>query len=45
MKQLLMLIGGARSGAHVAVFHDFAEGLARVMRRRGFAARVRAVEL
>jgi hypothetical protein len=46
MKHLLMLIAGARSGAHHAVFHDFAEGLARVMRRRRhWTARVRAVEL
>ena len=45
MKHLLMLIGGARSGAHQAVFHDFAEGLARIIGRREWRARVRAVEL
>jgi hypothetical protein len=45
MKHLLMLIGGARSGAHHAVFHDFAEGLAHVIRRRRWTARVRAVGL
>lgn len=45
MKHLLTLIGGARSHAHQAVFHDFAEGLARMMRRRQWTARVRAVEL
>ncbi len=45
MKHILTLIGGARSAAHHAVFHDFAEGLARVIRRRGGTARVRAVEL
>ena len=45
MKHLLMLIGGARTGAHQAVFHDFAEGLGRMIRRRGGMARVRAVEL
>ena len=45
MKHLLMLIGGSRSGAHRAVFHDFAEGLARIIRRREWRARVRAVEL
>jgi hypothetical protein len=45
MKHLLMLIAGTRSGAHRAVFHDFAEGLGRMMRRRLGTARVRAVEL
>ena len=44
MKHLLMLIAGTRSGAHHAVFHDFAEGLARVICRRQWTARVRAVE-
>ncbi len=45
MKHLLMLIGGTRSGAHQAVFHDFAEGLARMIGRRGWTAHVRAMEL
>ena len=45
MKHLLMLIAGTRSGAHRVIFHDFAEGLARMMRRREWRARVRAVEL
>ncbi len=45
MKHMLMLIGSARSGAHHAVFHEFAEGLARVIHRRGWTTRVRAVEL
>ncbi len=45
MKQLLMMIGGSRSGAHRAVFHAFAEGLARMIGRRQGTARVRAVEL
>lgn len=37
----LLVKGGAD---HRAVFHAFAEGLARVMRRRRPTARVRAVE-
>ncbi len=45
MKQMLMLIAGTRSGTHHAVFRDFAEGLARMIRRRQGTARVRAVEL
>ena len=45
MKHLLMLIAGASPDAHRAVFHDFAEGLARIIRRRRGSARVRAVEL
>ena len=45
MTHLLMLIAGTRSDAHRAVFHDFAEGLARVIRRRAWTARVRAMEL
>ncbi len=45
MKHLLMLIGGARTGAHQVVFHDFAVGLARVIRRRRWTARVWAVGL
>ena len=45
MKHMLTLIAGARSGAHHAVFHDFAEGLARMIGRREWRARVRAVEL
>ncbi len=45
MKHMLMLIAGTRSGAHRAVFHTFAEGLARMIGRRQGTARVRAVEL
>jgi len=43
MRTILTLIAGARGRGHVAVFHDFAAGLARVMRRRRPTARVRAV--
>jgi hypothetical protein len=45
MTHMLKLIAGARSGAHRTVFRDFAEAMARMMRRRGGTARVRAVEL
>ena len=45
MKRMLTLIAVARSGAHRVVFRDFADGLARIIRRRQGTARVRAVEL
>ncbi len=45
MKHMLTLIAGTRSDEHRTVFHDFAQGLARMIRRRGWTARVRAVEL
>ncbi len=45
MKRMLTLIAARRSGAHRAVFHEFAEGLARVLHRRRVLARVRTVEL
>lgn len=44
MKHLLTLIAASRSGAHRAVFHDFAEGLARIIGRRQWQARVRTLE-
>jgi hypothetical protein len=42
---MMTLLGLARGGRpdHAAVFHAFAETLARVMRRRSNVARVRAV--
>jgi hypothetical protein len=42
---MMTLLGFARSGRpdHAAVFHAFAEGLARMLRRRIGVARVRAV--
>ena len=42
---MLTLIAATRSDAHRAVFHDFADGLARIIHRRGGRARVRAVAL
>ena len=45
MNHMLMLIAGTRSDEHRVVFHDFAEGLARIIGRRQGTARVRAVEL
>jgi hypothetical protein len=44
MRTIVALFGAARARAHIAVFHAFAEGLARVLARRPpQAARVRAV--
>ncbi len=43
MRTILTLFAGARGEGHVAVFHEFAEGLARMMRQRKPTARVRAV--
>ena len=43
MRKVLNLVVGPRPDHH-AVFHAFAEGLARVMRRRRPTARVRAVK-
>jgi hypothetical protein len=43
MRTLLGLAGGGRVD-HCAVFHAFAEGLARMLRRRSNVARVRAVK-
>ena len=44
MRTLLHHLTGVAPDHH-AVFHAFAEGLARMMRRRRPTARVRAVEL
>ncbi len=43
MRTMLNLFAEARGRAHVAVFHEFAAGLARMMRQRKPTARVRAV--
>ena len=43
MRTILTLFAQARGRRHVAVFHDFAEGLARVLIKRRPTARVRAV--
>jgi hypothetical protein len=43
MRTILTLFTQARGTGHVAVFHAFAEGLARLMRQRRPTARVRAV--
>ena len=45
MKRMLTLIAGGRGDVHHAVFHEFAEELARVIRRRRWTARVRAVDV
>ncbi len=45
MKRMLTLIAAARSHAHRAVFQEFAEGLSRVLKRRRWTARVRAVDV
>lgn len=44
MRRILSLIGRGGGPDHHAVFHAFAEGLARVLRPRRPMARVRAVE-
>ncbi len=43
MRTILILFAGARGHAHVAVFHEFAESLARMIQRRRGKARVRVV--
>jgi hypothetical protein len=45
MRTLFHRLAGPPAPDHHAVFHAFAEGLARMMRRRRPTARVRAVEL
>ncbi len=44
MRRILTLIGKSGGADHRAVFHAFAESLARVLRRRRPQARVRTVE-
>ncbi|MEQ8700497.1 hypothetical protein [Bauldia litoralis] len=44
MRRMLSLIGAGGGRDHRAVFHTFAEGLARVIRPTRTTARVRAVE-
>jgi hypothetical protein len=43
MKTILAFAGLSPRADYRAVFHDFAESLARVLKRRGGKARVRAV--
>ena len=44
MRTILGLAGSGGRDDHSAVFHAFAEGLARMLRRRSNVARVRAVK-
>lgn len=44
MRRILHRLAGTAQPDHHAVFHAFAEGLARMLRRRRPTARVRAVE-
>ena len=45
MREIIGRLTGAGRLDHRAVFHTFAEGLARALRRRRPTARVRAVEI
>jgi hypothetical protein len=44
MRAILQLVAGEPAVDHCAVFHAFAEGIARMLRRRRMTARVRTVE-